>query len=99
MTDLVTRRQWLRYSALLGGGFALNGLLPAWARSETQGLAKSLPTVSGTDIALTIGYTHFPVDGTAGHAITINGTVPAPLLRLKQGQTARLAITNDLDED
>jgi CopA family copper-resistance protein len=99
MTDLLTRRQLLRYSALLGGGFALNGLLPAWARSETQGLAKSLATVSGADIALTIGYTHFPVDGTAGHAITINGTLPAPLVRLKQGQKVRLAVTNDLDED
>src|SRR5687768_5097075 len=99
MVDLVSRRKVLRYGAVLGGGFALNGLLPAWARSETHGLAKSLPIVSGTDIALTIANTHLSVDGRTGHAITINGTVPAPLVRLKQGQRVRIAVTNDLDED
>ena len=90
MTDLVSRRQLLRSGALIGGGIALNAMLPAWARSETQGLGKPLPTVSGTDIALAIGHTPFAVDGRTGHAITINGTVPAPLVRLKEGQTVRL---------
>ena len=94
-----SRRQLLRSGALIGGGFALDGLLPAWARSETHGLAKPLPTVSGTDIALAIGHTPFAVDGRTGHAITINGTVPAPLVRLKEGQKVRIAVTNDLDED
>jgi CopA family copper-resistance protein len=94
-----SRRQVLRYGTLFGGAFALHGLLPAWARSATHGLAKSLPVVSGTDIALTIANTHLPVDGKTGHAITINGTVPAPLVRLKQGQRVRIAVTNDLDED
>jgi len=99
MTDLVSRRQLLRSGALIGGGIALNAMLPAWARSETQGLVKPLPTVSGTDIALAIGHTPFAVDGRTGHAITINGTVPAPLVRLKEGQTIRIAVTNNLDED
>ena len=35
----------------------------------------------------------------AGHAVTINGTVPGPLLRLKEGQHVRIAVTNTLDED
>jgi CopA family copper-resistance protein len=99
MRDLVNRRQFLRYGALVGGGVALQAMLPPWARSATTGLAKSLPTVSGTEISLTIGHTLFPVDGKTGHAITINGTVPAPLLRLEQGQNVRIAVTNDLDED
>jgi FtsP/CotA-like multicopper oxidase with cupredoxin domain len=99
MTDWVTRRQLLRYSALLGGGFALNGLLPGWARSETHGLATPASPIVGPDIALKIGTTHFRVDGREGHAITVNGTVPAPLLRLRQSQRARIAVTNDLDED
>lgn len=99
MIDLVNRRQFLRYGALASGGVALQAILPPWARSETAGLVKSLPTVSGTDISLTIGHTPFPVDGRTGHAITINGTVPAPLLRLKQGQKVRIAVTSDLDED
>src|SRR3546814_17707289 len=39
------------------------------------------------------------IDGKVSRAIGINGTVPAPLIRLKQGQTARLTVVNDLDED
>src|SRR3546814_16719654 len=38
-------------------------------------------------------------DGETTHAIGINGTVPAPLLRLKEGQNVRLSVTNQLDED
>jgi hypothetical protein len=34
-----------------------------------------------------------------GHAIGINGTVPAPLLRLREGTARPLSVTNDLDED
>jgi CopA family copper-resistance protein len=29
----------------------------------------------------------------------VNGTLPAPLIRLREGQTARLSVTNTLDED
>jgi CopA family copper-resistance protein len=99
VTDRLSRRDLLRYGAALGGGVALDSLLPAWARSETHGIARELSGISGSEIALTIGATHFPIDGRAGHAITINGTVPAPLVRLKRGQRARIAVTNDLDED
>ncbi len=99
MTNSVSRRKLLRSGALIGGAFALDAMLPAWARSETHGLLKPAPSVSGTDIALAIGHTPFAVDGRTGHAITINGTVPAPLVRLKEGQKVRIAVTNDLDED
>ena len=50
-------------------------------------------------IALTVEESHFSTGGRAAHAITINGTVPAPLIRLKEGQTVRLAVTNRLRED
>ncbi|MGS1016096.1 copper resistance system multicopper oxidase [Allosphingosinicella humi] len=99
MTDSLDRRQLLRTGALIGGGLALNTMLPAWAQSGTPGLAKALPVVSGTDIALTVDHAPFAVDGRAGRAITINGTVPAPLVRLKEGQNVRIAVTNNLDEE
>ncbi|GIK96310.1 MAG: hypothetical protein BroJett029_05190 [Alphaproteobacteria bacterium] len=41
----------------------------------------------------------FTVDGRTGEAVTINGTVPAPLIRLREGQNVRIAVTNTLDED
>jgi len=96
--DRITRRQLLRCGVLSGVGLGLDALLPAWARSETQGLARA-SAASVADIALTIAHTPLAVNGRTGHAITINGTVPAPLLRWKEGQTVRIAVTNHLDED
>ena len=38
------------------------------------------------------------IDGWSSDAIGINGTVPAPLLRLKQGTVVRFTVVNELDE-
>ncbi|MFN3511842.1 MAG: copper resistance system multicopper oxidase [Phenylobacterium sp.] len=88
-----------RRSLLVGlaGGAALHPFMPAWAQS---GRASSGPeALTGDEIALTIGHSHLSIDGRQGHAIAINGTVPGPLIRLKEGQNVRLAVTNRLDED
>ena len=93
------RRRLLR---AMGGGaglLALQGLMPAWAQSGTGGLRAATETLSGPDIQLRVGHSPFTVGGRTGHAITVNGTVPAPLIRLREGQTARLSVTNTLDED
>lgn len=90
---------------LLGAGFAgagllaAQGLLPAWARTVSPGLRATLPTLSGDDISLTVDHAPFTVNGRTGHAIAVNGTVPAPLLRLQEGRTVRLRVTNRLEED
>jgi CopA family copper-resistance protein len=93
------RRRLLAGAGAFGGVAALGGLWPAWARSGTPGVTSTLPTVEGQTIALTIGHTPLKVDGRAGHAVSVNGTVPAPLVRLKEGQNVRIAVTNNLDED
>jgi len=72
--------------------------MPAWAQPTSAGLIRPLPVVSGTDIALTIGKVAVRVDGKVSREIGINGTVPGPLVRLKQGQNVRLSVTNTLDE-
>lgn len=93
-------RRTLLKQALLGGSLlAAQGLMPAWARSGTPGIAPALPTLSGADIQLSVGHSPFTVGGQTGHAVTVNGTMPAPLIRLREGQTARLSVTNTLDED
>ena len=58
-----------------------------------------MATVSGTDIALSIGHVMIGVDGREGHAVGINGTVPGPIIRLREGQNVRLAVTNTLKEE
>jgi len=59
----------------------------------------AVQALSGKDIKLTIGHVPITVDGREGHAVAINGTVPGPLIRLKQGQNVRIAVTNTLDEE
>ena len=94
----VGRRQFLRVAALGGASAGLAGVMPAWAQPTSAGLIRPLPVVSGTDIALTIGKVPVRVDGKVSREIGINGTVPGPLVRLKQGQNVRLSVTNTLDE-
>ena len=86
-------------SAALGGFAALSPLFPAWAQTGSAGAGPGLSTLSGEDIRLTVGHMPFTVGGRTGHAVTINGTLPAPLLRLREGQNLRIAVTNGLDED
>ncbi|MFN3574339.1 MAG: copper resistance system multicopper oxidase [Phenylobacterium sp.] len=95
----LNRRSLVRGAAILGGGAAISSLLPSWALSASPGILSTLPTLSGEDIKLTIGHTPITIDGKQSHAVTINGTVPGPLLRLKEGQRVRIAVTNTLDED
>lgn len=89
---MLDRRQLL----MAGGGVALGGWFPAWAQSNTPG---ALPEVSGEDIHLRIAHQMLSVDGRESHAIGINGTVPGPLLRLREGQQLRVHVENALDED
>ncbi|HWA21942.1 MAG TPA: copper resistance system multicopper oxidase [Caulobacterales bacterium] len=93
------RRAFLQTVAYVGGGVALTGLLPAWAQPTSAGIAPSPPAVSGNDIRLSIGHAAVNLEGREGHAVAINGTVPGPLVRLKEGQTVRISVTNNLDEE
>jgi CopA family copper-resistance protein len=100
----MTHPIFLDRRAFLGGGAALAaaaGLRPAWAHSVSQGVAaKAEGTLGGEEIRLVVDRTRFSVDGRPGHAVAINGTIPAPLIRLKEGQNVRITVENRLtDED
>ena len=95
---LIDRRSLLRGAALTGGGLAVGAWLPAWAQSGTSGLAP-VPALSGEDITLTIARQMMAIDGRESHAVGVNGTVPAPLLRLREGQRLRVTVRNELDEE
>ena len=93
------RRSLLRGAVVGGGVLSLQGLLPAWAQTGSPGLRADIPTLTGTNIDLTVGQSPFTVNGRTATATTINGLLPAPLLRLREGQNVRLAVSNQLDED
>jgi CopA family copper-resistance protein len=93
------RRTLLKTAGAGAGWLALEGMLPAWAQTGSGGIAPAMATLAGPEVALNVGHSAFTVGGRTGHAVTINGTLPAPLLRLRQGQNVRLAVTNGLEED
>ncbi|RYI12424.1 MAG: twin-arginine translocation signal domain-containing protein, partial [Acetobacteraceae bacterium] len=99
MSHQIDRRQLLRGASLTGGGLALAAWMPAWAQPVSAGIARALPTVSGEDIQLRVAHQTMTIDGRTSHAIGINGTVPAPLIRLREGQNVRLQVVNELDEE
>jgi CopA family copper-resistance protein len=91
-----------RRTFFAGGAAALglSAMQPAWAQSVSHGAAaKGFGTLTGPDIDLTIAQHAFDVNGRLGHAVTINGSVPGPVLRMKEGETARLTVNNHVDED
>jgi len=93
------RRRLLRGAVVGGGLLSLQGFLPAWAQTGSPGLRADYPTLTGADINLTVGQSPFTVNGRTATATTINGQLPAPLLRLREGQNVRLAVSNQLDEE
>ena len=95
--NCINRRALLRGAAYLGGGLAA-ARLPAWGASPAAG-AGAMPTLSGQDLQLTIERRPWTIDGRKGGAVLINGTMPGPLLRLKEGQTVRIAVENRMDEE
>jgi CopA family copper-resistance protein len=97
MSLVLDRRNLLRGATLAGGGLTLSAWMPAWAQSVSTGTA--LPQLSGEDITLRIQRQTMTIDGRTSQAIGINGTAPAPLLRLREGQKLRLHVHNDLDVD
>jgi CopA family copper-resistance protein len=99
MNQPIQRRQLLRAGAMGAAATGLASWLPAWAQPTSAGIAKPLATVSGEDILLRVAHQTMTVDGRTSHAIGINGTVPAPLIRLREGQNVRLHVVNELDEE
>ena len=97
MSQSIDRRQLLRGASLSAGGAAMAAWMPAWAQPVSAGVVAALPTVTGEDILLRIARQTVCIDGKSAHAIGINGTVPGPLIRLREGQHVRLHVDNALD--
>jgi len=94
----LSRRRLITGSAAMAAAATLP--VPGWARGDDVAAArKGFGTLDGEDIRLTIARSHFMADGRAGHAVTVNGTIPGPMLRLREGRTVRLHVTNLMDED
>ena len=97
----MTRREWLHRSAVASAWAALAPLTSAFARGEASvaGIPGVQPgTRNANPIDLTIADFPLPVNGRIGKAMAVNGSVPGPLVRLREGQEAILRVTNRLNE-
>ena len=97
-SDLISRRQLLRRAGAFGALTAMERLAPSYVRAAVSGNPEQLPSLSGTTINLTIAETPFRVGNRTATAMTINGTVPGPLIRLREGQEVTIHVTNRLRE-
>ena len=88
------------------GAVAASSTLPAWAAGKSVHRHRSgapirvgFDEVSGALIDLSVGEGPRMVQGRKGHGIAVNGSVPGPLIRLKEGEDVRINVTNHLAED
>lgn len=99
--EVISRRLLLKRAGALGLLAALQPLLPSCVSYPLPSLTRSssdTPTLSGELIDLMISERSFALDGQTGMAVTINGTIPGPLIRLREGQEITLRVTNRLKE-
>lgn len=100
--NLIPRRLFLQRTGALGLLTAAQQLLSAcaWIDGTTKaGSSIALQTVlSGNVIDLSIEEAPFTVNGRTVTAMTVNGTIPGPVIRLREGQDVTLRITNRLTE-
>ncbi|CAG4973131.1 copper resistance system multicopper oxidase [Lysobacter sp. GX 14042] len=88
-----SRRRFVQGLAA-GGAVAALGF---WPRYSWAVNAQGVPNIlSGTEFDLTIGETPMNFTGATRTAITVNGSVPAPLLRWREGTTVNLRVRNAL---
>ncbi len=95
-----SRRQFLQ--GLAAGGVLLGlspWLKPAWAGERVATALGTVPVLSGTEFDLTIAETPVNFTGAPRMATTINGSIPAPTLRWREGDTVTLRVHNHLRED
>ncbi|MFK8041068.1 copper resistance system multicopper oxidase [Congregibacter sp.] len=95
----VNRRGFLRKGAFVAAAAGLNLALPPWARG---GLASSLEGMRpqlGNIFDLNVDQALCTIDGREGAGVLVNGQLPAPLLRWREGDTVTMRVTNNLASD
>ncbi len=89
----INRRDFLKK---VGAGLFVAGLhcalpLPAWAWTGGPGIERRSPA---RRYDLDMGYSPIRIDGREGRATAVNGSVPGPLIHLREGDDVILTVTN-----
>ena len=90
--SLFNRRLFIRTTAAAGLLTSFGGILPGYAQAVRR------TELSGTDFDLTIAEEQLRIGGRRAKGITINGVMPGPLIRLREGDDVTIRVHNQLDE-
>jgi FtsP/CotA-like multicopper oxidase with cupredoxin domain len=91
---MVSRRTFVKGLAATGALAALD------IRAIAQGIGRDQQVLRGTSFDLAIGESPMNITGAARMALTINGSIPGPVLRWREGDSVTLRVANRLsDED
>ncbi len=93
-----SRRRFVQGLALggLAAGLGLTARPLLAAKAPSTGNA---PVLTGTTFDLDIGHQLVNFTGKEKLATTVNGSLPAPILRWREGERVRLNVSNHLDSD
>ena len=104
---MINRRTFVKGLAV-GGAAAGLGVWPSRGFARGAGNFEGLPpqaggggqvTLTGTDFDLRIGESPVNFTGASRIGITVNGTIPAPIVRWREGDTVTMRVANTLHED
>lgn len=99
----LSRRAFLGTSTAAGVGLGVLPFRSARAGAPAPldpGLGPLAPATNGVrEYDLTIAESRLRLDGRAAQAVTINGTIPGPVLRFREGDEAVLRVHNTLREE
>ncbi len=93
----MNRRRFLGTGAGAIGLLGAAGAMPAWATGAPAGTLarKGSDVLSGEHLAMTVRDAGFATGSRHGPAVTVNGTIPGPLLRLREGQNLVVDLMNE----
>ena len=95
MTHQLTRRQFVQGVAVAGLAVSTG----VWAKSDKlSAVATQVPHLKGNQFDLTVDEALVNYTGKSRIATVINGSLPAPVLHFKEGETVTIRVTNRLKE-
>lgn len=94
-----SRRRFVQSVSAIGGAIGLQATLPAWAKSGPLTDMGGMRPLTGTRFDLSVDRARQTIDGKSGNAVLVNGQLPAPLLRWREGDNITLNVTNHLNTD
>lgn len=100
-TKTLSRREFLCTTCLVSMGVFLPSFRPIWAAQPATKSAGGFGELNATDpggIDLYLEHKDLLIGSKPGRAITINGSIPGPVIRMQEGKEALIRVHNRLDE-